>query len=61
MSQIEIRLFGGFDIRCGDSPVRHFESQKARGLLAYLAMHRGHRVRAARARLSGPLRAGVQS
>ena len=41
MGSIEIRLFGGFDVRCGDEPVRRFESQKARGLLAYLAMHRG--------------------
>ena len=41
MSDIELRLFGGFDVRCGDAPVRRFESQKARGLLAYLALHRG--------------------
>ena len=41
MGDIEIRLFGGFDIRCGGTPVRRFESQKARGLLAYLAMHPG--------------------
>ena len=41
MSDIEIRLFGGFDIRCGGNAVRRFESQKARALLAYLAMHRG--------------------
>ena len=41
MSDIEIRLFGGFDVRCGGAAVRRFESQKARGLLAYLAMHRG--------------------
>jgi DNA-binding SARP family transcriptional activator len=40
MSDIEIRLFGGFDIRCRDAAVRRFESQKARGLLAYLALHR---------------------
>jgi DNA-binding SARP family transcriptional activator len=40
MSDIEIRLFGGFEIRCDDAIVRRFESQKARGLLAYLAMHR---------------------
>ena len=41
MSEIEIRLFGGFDVRCGGATVRRFESQKARGLLAYLALHRG--------------------
>ena len=40
MNDIEIRLLGGFDVRCGDAAVRRFESQKARGLLAYLAMHR---------------------
>ncbi len=40
MSDIEIRLLGGFDIRCGEAAVRRFESQKARGLLAYLALHR---------------------
>ncbi len=41
MSDIEIRLFGGFEIRCRGNVVRRFESQKARALLAYLAMHRG--------------------
>ncbi len=41
MSDIEIRLLGGFDIRCGDATVRKFESQKARALLAYLAIHPG--------------------
>ena len=40
MSDIEIRLFGGFDVRCSGVAVRRFESQKARGLMAYLAMHR---------------------
>ena len=39
MSDIEIRLLGGFDIRCREATVRKFESQKARALLAYLAMH----------------------
>ena len=40
MSDIEIRLLGGFDVRCNGVAVRRFESQKARGLMAHLAMHR---------------------
>ena len=40
LGDVEIRLLGGFDIRCRGATVRRFESQKARGLLAYLAMHR---------------------
>lgn len=45
MRNLEIRLLGGFDVRCGDAAVRRFESQKARGLLAYLAMHREQTLR----------------
>ena len=39
MSQIEIRLLGGFEVRRADKTVRGFESQKARALLAFLACH----------------------
>jgi DNA-binding SARP family transcriptional activator len=41
MNSIEIRLFGGFEVRHAGTAVRNFESQKARALLAYLAMHAG--------------------
>jgi DNA-binding SARP family transcriptional activator len=35
-AQLEIRLFGGLEIRCGGSPVVFPNSRKARALLAYL-------------------------
>jgi DNA-binding SARP family transcriptional activator len=41
MTSIEIRLLGGFEVRHDGTVVRNFESQKARALLAYLAMHAG--------------------
>ena len=41
MSDIEVRVLGGFDIRCQEATVGRFESQKARALLAYLATHLG--------------------
>ncbi len=47
---LEIRLLGGFDLRCGEEPVQRFESQKARALVAYLAMHHGQSI--SRERLS---------
>jgi DNA-binding SARP family transcriptional activator len=37
----EVRLLGGFEVRVDGRPVSGFESQKVRGLLAYLAMSRG--------------------
>lgn len=41
MSKVEIRLLGGFEVRVDGRAVSGFESQKVRGLLAYLAMARG--------------------
>lgn len=38
---MEIRLLGGFEVRVDGRAVSGFESQKVRGLLAYLAMARG--------------------
>ncbi len=40
MSRLEVRLLGGFDVRLDSRAVRSFESQKVRGLFAYLACHR---------------------
>ncbi|MFQ5527370.1 MAG: BTAD domain-containing putative transcriptional regulator [Thermoanaerobaculia bacterium] len=40
MSRLEIRLLGGFEAKLADRPVQRFESQKARALLGYLALHR---------------------
>ena len=37
----EVRLLGGFDVRVDGRPVNGFESQKVRGLLAYLVAARG--------------------
>ncbi len=37
----EVRLLGGFDVRVDGQPVNGFESQKVRGLLAYLIVNRG--------------------
>ena len=41
MSVLEIRLFGGFEVRWGKNPVTWFESQKVRALLAYLVLNSG--------------------
>ena len=40
MSRFELRLLGGFDARLDGVDLNGFESQKARALLAYLALHR---------------------
>ncbi|MES1242646.1 MAG: AAA family ATPase, partial [Acidobacteriota bacterium] len=37
----EVRLLGGFEVRVDGRPVSGFESQKVRGLLAYLLVGRG--------------------
>jgi DNA-binding SARP family transcriptional activator len=39
--KVEIRLLGGFEVRLDGRAVNGFESQKVRGLLAYLVMARG--------------------
>ncbi len=39
--RVEVRLFGGFDVRVDGQPATRFESQKVRGLLAYLIVRRG--------------------
>ncbi len=44
MSKLEIRLLGGFDARLDGRQVTGFESQKVRGLLAYLALSGGKSV-----------------
>src|SRR5688572_17368970 len=41
---IEIRLLGGFEVRCGALPVEGFESKKVRALFAYLLLNRDQRV-----------------
>lgn len=41
MPKLEIRLLGSFEVRVDGRAVDGFESQKVRGLLAYLAMARG--------------------
>ena len=38
--RLEVRLLGGFRVDLAGEPVRAFESQKVRALLAYLACHR---------------------
>jgi DNA-binding SARP family transcriptional activator len=38
--QLEIRLLGGFESRFGGEIITSFESQKARALLTYVALHR---------------------
>ena len=40
MSQIRVRLLGGFEVWAGDRQVAGFESQKVRALLTYLICHR---------------------
>ena len=40
MSKLEVRLLGGFEVRLQDRVVQNFESQKVRGLFAYLVCHR---------------------
>jgi two-component SAPR family response regulator len=40
-SRVEVRLLGGFEVRVDGRPVTGFESQKVRGLLAYLVATRG--------------------
>ena len=44
MSRFELRLLGGFDARLDGADLIGFESQKARALLAYLALNRGRQV-----------------
>ncbi len=44
MSLFELRLLGDFDVRVADRAIYEFESQKVRGLLAFLMMNRGHSV-----------------
>lgn len=39
MKRLEIRLLGGFEVRRDGAAVGSFESQKARALLAFLALH----------------------
>jgi DNA-binding SARP family transcriptional activator len=39
--KVEVRLLGGFEVRVNGRPVSGFESQKVRGLLAYLVASRG--------------------
>ncbi len=39
--RVEVRLLGGFDVRVDGRPITGFESQKVRGLLAYLIVGRG--------------------
>ena len=41
MPKIEVRLLGGFEVLLDGRPVHGFESQKVRGLLAYLVLPRG--------------------
>jgi DNA-binding SARP family transcriptional activator len=41
LSTIRVRLFGGFEVWCGDRPVSGFESQKSRALFAYLICQPG--------------------
>ncbi|HET9229474.1 MAG TPA: BTAD domain-containing putative transcriptional regulator, partial [Thermoanaerobaculia bacterium] len=41
MSKLEVRLLGGFEVLVDGHAVHGFESQKVRGLLAYLVMPRG--------------------
>jgi DNA-binding SARP family transcriptional activator len=38
---IQITLFGPFEVRCEDNPVRGLEARKAQELLAYLLIQRG--------------------
>lgn len=40
MGRLRIRLFGGFEVSCGDQLITGFESQKVRALFAYLIMNR---------------------
>ncbi len=40
LSRLEIRLFGGCEVRVAERTVHAFESKKVRGLLAYLATRR---------------------
>lgn len=40
MIKLEVRLLGGFDVRFCEKSVQTFESQKVRGLFAYLVCHR---------------------
>jgi DNA-binding SARP family transcriptional activator len=40
VSQIRVRLLGGFEVWAGDRQVGGFESQKVRALLTYLVCHR---------------------
>ena len=45
MGQLAIHLLGGLQVTLDDKPVTHFATDKARALLAYLAVHpdRPHR------------------
>ncbi|MGB6336512.1 MAG: BTAD domain-containing putative transcriptional regulator [Thermoanaerobaculia bacterium] len=44
MSLFELRLLGDFDVRVANQAIYEFESQKVRGLLAFLMTNRGHSV-----------------
>jgi DNA-binding SARP family transcriptional activator len=44
MSLFELRLLGDFDVRVADKAIYEFESQKVRGLLAFMMTNRGHSV-----------------
>jgi DNA-binding SARP family transcriptional activator len=43
METLRIHLFGGLDVFRDGRPVTAFPTQKAKGLFAYLALHRGRR------------------
>lgn len=53
MTNIEIRLLGGFEVRRGALPVEGFESKKVRALFAYLLLNRDQGI--SRDRLAGLL------
>ena len=44
MKRLEIRLLGGFEVRRDGAVVGGFESQKARALLAFLALHPDEKI-----------------
>lgn len=44
MKRLEIRLLGGFEVRRDGAVVGGFESQKARALLAFLALHPNEKI-----------------
>lgn len=44
MNSLEVRLFGGVGVRLNGNPVRPFPTRWAEGLLAYLAINKGHPI-----------------